>query len=24
LRKAYYRKMNGTREDALVLAKTLA
>ena len=24
LRKAYYRKMNSTREDALVLAKTLA
>ena len=24
LRKAYYRKMNETREDALVLAKTLA
>ena len=24
LRKAYFQKMNGTREDALVLAKTLA
>ena len=24
MRKAYYRKMNGSREDALVLAKTLA